>query len=314
MSAVGGSRTTTRADRFTVGLVQRACGPDADRNRDAAVSGIRNAVKRGAQIVCLQELYAAPYFCQTEDPQHFDLAEPIPGPSTESCASIARELGVVVVAPVFERRAPGVYHNSAAVIDVTGEIVGLYRKLHIPDDPQYYEKFYFTPGDLGYGVFNTAVARIGVLICWDQWYPEAARLASLQGAEILFYPTAIGWLSADRDTEGEAQQDAWRTVQRSHAIANGLYVAAANRVGHEGLDADGIEFWGRSFVCDPRGVVVSEASGTQDDVVVAPCSRTLLEDQRRAWPFFRDRRIDTYAPIVERFLVSPTPKDEPSTS
>jgi N-carbamoylputrescine amidase len=303
------SATVTRAsdsrDRFTVGLVQTSCGVDADQNRDAALTGIRSAAAQGAEVVCLQELFASRYFCQTEDTRFFDLAETIPGPSTQACAAVAKELGVVVIAPVFERRASGLYHNSAAVIDVTGELVGLYRKLHIPDDPQYYEKFYFAPGDLGYQVFDTSVARIGVLICWDQWYPEAARLTALQGAEIICYPTAIGWLAADRDDEGLAQIDAWRTIQRSHAIANGVYVAAVNRVGHEGETSKGIEFWGGSFVCDPRGQIVAEAAADRDEVVVVECSRRVLEEQRRAWPFLRDRRIDTYAPIIRRFLDDP---------
>ena len=303
------SATVTRAsdsrDRFTVGLVQTSCGVDADQNRDAALTGIRTAAAQGAEVVCLQELFASRYFCQTEDTRFFDLAETIPGPSTQACAAVAKELGVVVIAPVFERRASGLYHNSAAVIDVTGELVGLYRKLHIPDDPQYYEKFYFAPGDLGYQVFDTSVARIGVLICWDQWYPEAARLTALQGAEIICYPTAIGWLAADRDDEGPAQIDAWRTIQRSHAIANGVYVAAANRVGHEGETSKGIEFWGGSFVCDPRGQIVAEAAADRNEVVVVECSRRVLEEQRRAWPFLRDRRIDTYAPIIRRFLDDP---------
>lgn len=287
---------------FTVGLVQMACQPDPTANRDAACAGIHSAAARGANVICLPELFASQYFCQQEDPARFDLAETIPGPSTEACARAARELGVVVVAPVFEKRTSGLYHNTAVVIDTTGEIVGRYRKLHIPDDPQYYEKFYFTPGDLGYRVFNTSVARIGVLICWDQWFPEAARLTALQGADILVYPTAIGWLAADRDTEGPAQVDAWQTIQRSHAIANGLYVAAVNRVGHEGPSGSGIDFWGQSFVCDPRGQVLEQASGAAAQVVVTRCDRALVEQQRRHWPFLRDRRLDTYGPLVERFL------------
>ena len=294
-----------RPDDFVIGLVQTSCGTNADENRDAALSGIRTAARRGAEIVCLQELFTSPYFCQTEDARFFDLAETVPGPSTEACAAVAKELGVAVIAPVFEKRASGLYHNSAVVIDRAGETLGLYRKLHVPDDPQYYEKFYFAPGDLGYRVFDTSVARIGVLICWDQWYPEAARVTALLGAEIIFYPTAIGWLTADRDTEGPAQRDAWRTIQRSHGIANGVYVAAANRVGYEGDPDQGVDFWGGSFVCDPRGQIVAEASAIKSDVVVARCSRRLLEDQRRGWPFLRDRRIDTYAPITRRFLDAP---------
>ena len=292
----------SRPESFSIGLVQRACGGDPEANREAALKGIRTAARRGADIVCLQELFASPYFCQTEDARCFDLAEEVPGRSTAACAELARELGVVVITPVFERRAPGLYHNAAAVIDTGGELLGLYRKLHVPDDPQYYEKFYFTPGDLGYRVFETRAARIGVLICWDQWYPEAARLTALQGAEVIFYPSAIGWLPADGAAERQAQCDAWRTVQRSHAIANGVYVAAVNRVGHEGAAASGLDFWGRSFVCDPAGRVVGEASGDGPDVVVVECSRELIERQRRDWPFLRDRRIDTYAPLGRRYL------------
>ncbi len=302
---------TTTAPEFTVGLVQMACGPDAARNREAARTGVQTAVQQGgADIVCLQELFATQYFCQTQDARFFDLAEEIPGPSTEQCSTLARELGVVIVAPVFERRAAGVYHNSAAVIDSTGDLLGVYRKLHIPDDPQYFEKFYFTPGDRGYGVFETRVAKIGVLICWDQWYPEAARLTALQGAEVIFYPSAIGWLPADRGTEGAAQQDAWRTMQRGHAIANGVYVATVNRVGQEG--DPGLQFWGRSFICDPCGTVVAEASERGAEVLVARCSRTLLEKQRQHWPFLRDRRIDTYGPITQRFI-DPIPPSDPSS-
>ena len=294
-----------RPDSFRIGLVQMPCGGDAEANRRAALDGIREAARRGAGIVCLQELFASPYFCQTEDARCFDLAEAIPGRSTELCAALARELGVVVIAPVFERRAAGLYHNAAAVIDANGELLGRYRKLHVPDDPQYFEKFYFTPGDLGYRVFDTRAGRIGVLICWDQWYPEAARLTALQGAEVIFYPSAIGWLAADGDDERRAQHAAWQTVQRSHAIANGVYVAAVNRVGHEGDPHGGLRFWGRSFVCDPAGRVVAEAAGDGADVVVAECSRTFIERQRRDWPFLRDRRIDTYAPLSRRFLDDP---------
>ena len=301
-----------RPDRFTIGLVQMACGGDPDVNRAAALDGIRTAARRGADIVCLQELFAAPYFCQTEDARCFDLAEEIPGRSTAACAALARELGVVVIVPVFERRAPGLYHNAAAVIDATGGLVGQYRKLHIPDDPQYFEKFYFTPGDLGYRVFETRAARIGVLICWDQWYPEAARLTSLQGAEVIFYPSAIGWVPSDGGAARQVQCDAWRTVQRSHAIANGVYVAAVNRVGHEGGPAGGLDFWGRSFVCDPAGRVVAEAAGDGPDVVVVECSRALIERQRRDWPFLRDRRIDTYAPLGRRYIDDPSEPPHPN--
>ena len=282
-----------------------ACTADVARNRRVALERVREAAGRGAQVICLQELFASQYFCQTEDAGSFDLAEQIPGPSTDACAELARELGVALIVPVFERRTAGLYHNAAAVLDATGELLGVYRKTHIPDDPQYYEKFYFTPGDLGYRVFATRFARVGVLICWDQWYPEAARLTALQGAEVLFYPSAIGWLPAEREAEGSAQHDAWETVQRGHAIANGVYVATVNRVGHEGQPAGGLDFWGRSFVCDPLGRRLAVASDRDDEILIARCSRAVLEEQRRGWPFLRDRRIDTYGPITSRFLDSP---------
>ena len=300
------------AGEFTVGLVQMACSPQVEDNRQAAEDGIRDAVGRGAQVVCLQELFATPYFCQREDEACFDLAEGIPGPSTQHFARLARSLGVVLVVPVFERRAAGLYHNSAAVIDASGELAGVYRKVHVPDDPQFLEKFYFTPGDLGYCVFETRYARIGVLICWDQWYPEAARLTALRGAEVIFYPTAIGWSgTAAPGAAGLAERDAWITVQRGHAIANGVYVAVVNRVGIENSDAGALRFWGESFVCDPGGRVVTRAAGETPQVLVARCSRHDLERQRRAWPFLRDRRIDTYAPITRRYLDEP-PWDPPT--
>jgi N-carbamoylputrescine amidase len=293
---------------FTIGLVQRACLESKDANIDRAAAGIREAAGRGAQIVCLQELFASQYFCKSESPERFDLAEPIPGPTVEALQPIARELNVALVVPVFERRGPGVYHNSAAVLDADGSLLGVYRKMHIPDDPLYLEKYYFAPGDAagparGFRVFDTKHGRIGVLICWDQWYPEAARITSLLGAEVLFYPTAIGWHPGEKDALGAAQADAWRTVQRGHAIANGVYVAAVNRVGHEPEPGtDGIEFFGRSFVSDPFGRVVAEASLSEPAVLVAECDRTLMEDVRRNWPFLRDRRIDAYEPILARYL------------
>ena len=287
---------------FSVGLVQTPCQADPDANRANADRGIRTAAARGAQIICLQELFASEYFCQVEDPDRFDLAETIPGPSTEQGTALARELGVVLVVPVFERRAPGLCHNSAVVIDATGNLLGVYRKMHIPDDPQYFEKFYFTPGDLGYQVFATRFANVGVLICWDQWFPEASRLTALKGADVIFYPSAIGWLADDRETEGQAQHDAWRTIQRGHAIANGVYVAVVNRVGHEGDPSGGLHFWGQSFVCDPRGQVLTVGSDTDADVLVATCSRDVLETQRRSWPFLRDRRIDSYVGLTKRYL------------
>ena len=304
-----GTSVSGNAEAFSIGLVQTRCHPNRERNVATAFNGVRQAASRGAQIICLQELFASEYFCQREDSALFDLAEPVPGPSTRAASVLAQELGVVLVVPIFERRAPGLFHNSAVVFDATGERLGMYRKMHIPDDPQFYEKFYFAPGDLGFRVFETRFARIGVLICWDQWYPEAARLTALRGAEVIFYPTAIGWLAADKTGEGPAQLDAWRTIQRSHAIANGVYVAAVNRVGHEGPAAAGLDFWGRSFVCDPLGRVTAEASATAEDIVVAPCNRTVLEEQRRGWPFLRDRRIDSYSGIDQRFLDTPSPPD-----
>ena len=293
------------AREFRVGLVQMACSGDVGANHAAAAAGIREAAGRGAQIVCLQELFATPYFCQTEDAACFDLAERIPGPTTDRYGGLASELGVALVVPLFERRAPGLYHNSAAVLDADGSLAGVYRKTHVPDDPQYFEKFYFTPGDLGYGVFTTRFARIGVLICWDQWYPEAARLTALGGAELLVCPTAIGWIPADRGGVGLAQSDAWRIVQQGHAIANGVYLAAVNRVGEEESSAGSLDFWGRSFVCDPQGRVIAAATGDGPAVLVATCSRGRIETLRRDWPFLRDRRIDTYAPLTRRYLDEP---------
>lgn len=303
----------TAETAFSVGLVQMSCQADADRNREVAIGGIRTAAARGAQVICLQELFGSEYFCQTEDERFFDLAESIPGPSTEACASVARELDVAVIVPVFEKRAPGLCHNTAAVIDASGELLGVYRKMHIPDDPQYFEKYYFTPGDLGYQVFATRFAKVGVLICWDQWYPEAARLTALKGAEVLFYPSAIGWLPEDCGPVGEAQRDAWQTIQQSHAIANGVFVAAVNRVGREG-DPSGLHFWGQSFVCNPQGQMMTVGSDVHDDVVVATCRRDAIETQRRGWPFLRDRRIDSYAEITRRYLggaVSSSPDKPP---
>jgi len=288
--------------RFRVGLVQLRVGADPAANIDAAIAGIREGAARGAEIVCLPELFRTPYFCQREDPALFDLAEPIPGPTTEVLARIARELRVVIVASLFERRAAGVYHNTAVVLDADGAVRGRYRKMHIPDYPLYYEKFYFTPGDLGFAAFDTAVGKVGTLVCWDQWYPEAARLTALAGADVLFYPTAIGWHPSEKAEHGEAQVTAWQIMQRAHAIANGVYVAAVNRVGHEGSADGGLEFWGASFVCDPFGVVLAEASRTDEAVLVVECDRAHQEEVRRNWPFLRDRRIDAYAPITKRLL------------
>ncbi len=290
--------------RFTIGLVQMAVGPDPGANLASAITGIGSAAAKGAKVVCLPELFRTRYFCQTEDTRNFDLAEPIPGPTTLAIADAARRLRVVVVAPVFERRAAGMYHNSAAVIDSDGRIAGVYRKMHIPDDPAYYEKFYFTPGDLGFRVFATSVGPIGTLICWDQWYPEGARLTAMRGACVLFYPTAIGWHPREKETNGPAQREAWKTVQRGHAIANGVYVAAVNRTGLEVPPGGGpgIEFWGSSFVADPQGVVLAEAPTDRDEILLARIDLERIEDVRRNWPFLRDRRIDAYDGLQARFL------------
>lgn len=294
---------TIARGKFSIALVQMAARPDAAESFALAVSRIEEAARQGAQIVCLQELFRTPYFCQREETSNFDLAEPVPGPTTEELGKLARSLGVVIIAPVFERRAAGVYHNSAAVLDADGTFLGHYRKMHIPDDPLYYEKFYFTPGDLGFRVFDTKVAQVSVLICWDQWYPEAARLAALKGAQILFYPSAIGWHPSEKDAEGAAQLDAWKTVQRGHAIANGVWVAAVNRVGHERVgEGDGIEFFGHSFVADPFGRVVAEAGETEEQVLLVECDTAEQERARREWPFLRDRRVDAYGPITRRLI------------
>ena len=284
-----------------------ACSEDPAENLAKAEWRIREAAGRGAQVVCLPELFRTQYFCQKEDPANFDLAEPIPGPTTAALAGVAREAGVVVVGSLFERRAAGVYHNTAVIIDADGKLLGSYRKMHIPDDPLYYEKFYFTPGDLGFRAFDTACGRVGTLVCWDQWYPEGARLTALAGADVLFYPTAIGWHPSEKAEFGAAQAAAWQTMQRAHAIANGVYVAAITRVGFErppGAEADdpGIEFWGGSFVADPFGVVLAEASRTDEETLIVTIDRRHQESVRRHWPFLRDRRIDAYAPIARRFI------------
>jgi N-carbamoylputrescine amidase len=287
-----------------VGLVQLKMSPDPADNFERAVAGIRDAARQGARIVCLPELFLGPYFCQTEDHRFFELAEAIPGPTTARLGPIAAELGVVIIASLFERRAQGLYHNTTAVIDADGRYLGKYRKMHIPDDPQFYEKFYFTPGDLGFQTWPTRYARAGVLICWDQWYPEAARLTALSGAEMLFYPTAIGWLPPEKAEYGAAQQNAWETIQRSHAIANGVYVVAVNRVGLETTTGGaGIEFWGGSFVCDPSGNVLARA-GQGEEVLVVLCDLGKVEFARTHWPFLRDRRVDSYSGLTARYLDS----------
>ncbi len=275
-----------------------------EENVDKAVAKVREAAEGGAEAVCLPELYRTPYLCQKEDAELFDLAEPVPGPSTETLGRAAKEAGVALVVPIFERRATGLYHNSAVVIDADGEIVGLYRKMHIPDDPLFYEKFYFAPGDLGFQAFDVKPGRIGTLICWDQWYPEGARLTALRGAAVLFYPTAIGWHPSEKAEHGADQRSAWQTIQRSHAIANGVYVAVVNRIGHEvpAEGGDGLEFWGSSFLADPLGVVVAEASTDREEILVGEVSLPRIEDVRRNWPFLRDRRIDAYSGIDQRFL------------
>jgi N-carbamoylputrescine amidase len=285
---------------FTVGLVQMHCEQDTEANLSRALSAIRKAANSGAQIICLQELFRSQYFCQRQDAALFDLAEPIPGPTTEAIGKVARDTKTVVVASIFERRAAGLYHNTAAVIETDGSIKGIYRKMHIPDDPLYYEKYYFTPGDLGFRVFDTTYGRIGTLVCWDQWYPEAARLTAMKGAEVLVYPTAIGWHPSEKKQHGEAQQDAWELMQRAHAISNGVFVAAVNRVGHEGPMNGGLEFWGGSFVSDPFGVVLGRTSQDEESVLVVPCERKRIEEVRRNWPFLRDRRIDAYGHLTRR--------------
>ncbi len=291
-------------NNLTIALVQMSCGAVPQDNLGSALANVEEAARRGAKVICLPELFRSQYFCQTEDTALFDLAEPVPGPSTEALSKVAGKLNVVIIVPVFERRTAGIYHNSVAVLDSDGSIAGLYRKMHVPDDPAYYEKFYFTPGDRGFQAIQTSAGKIGTLICWDQWYPEAARLATLQGAEILFYPTAIGWHPSEKAREGESQRSAWQTIQRSHAIANGVFVAAVNRVGHEKPDAggDGIEFWGSSFMCDPFGTVLAEASMDKEEIVLAEVNVSRVEEVRRNWPFLRDRRVDAYGGLTKRFF------------
>jgi N-carbamoylputrescine amidase len=297
------------ADKFRVGLVQMRATPNPDENLRRALEHLRDAASKGAQIVCLPELFQTQYFCQREDAALFDLAEPIPGPATDKLAETAKKLNIVVIGSLFEKRAPGVYHNTAVMIDSDGTLRGIYRKMHIPDDPLYYEKFYFTPGDLGFKAFDTSVGKVGTLVCWDQWYPEGARLTALQGAQVLFYPTAIGWHPEEKEKYGAAQYDAWQTIQRAHAIANGVYVAVVNRVGFEQGDilgkkatGKGLEFWGGSFIADPFGRVIAKGSHDREEILIAEVDLRLLEDTRRNWPFLRDRRIDAYGPITSRLI------------
>jgi N-carbamoylputrescine amidase len=290
--------------KFKVGLIQLAFGKNPDDNLKKAVIWIEKAAKKGAQVICLPELFRSQYFCQSENIDNYDLAETIPGPSTDAVSKVAKKLKVVVVLPLFEKRSAGLYHNSLAVINTKGKIAGLYRKMHIPDDPSYYEKYYFTPGDLGFKSFDTEFGNLGTLICWDQWYPEGARLTALQGASILFYPTAIGWHPHEKKEHGKPQFESWLTIQRSHAIANGVYVASVNRIGleKENKNSAGIEFWGKSFVCDPQGVIITQASHDKEEILIAEVDLNKIEYIRRNWPFLRDRRIDAYGEITKRFL------------
>ena len=299
------ARATAAPGAVTLGLIQTACGTDGQANLDATLAAVEKAAKAGAQIICTQELFRSQYFCQSEDHQNFALAEPVPGPSTAAFQKLAARHKVVVIASLFEKRASGVYHNTAAVIDADGSMLGIYRKMHIPDDPLYYEKFYFAPGDLGFRAWQTRYGRIGVLICWDQWYPEAARLTALQGAEILFYPTAIGWHPSEKAAQGAGQHSAWETIQRSHAVANGCYVAAVNRVGHERpVGGDGIEFWGQSFVAGTMGQILAKASPDREEILLATVDLAQVDTSRTHWPFFRDRRIDAYGDLTRRFIDS----------
>jgi N-carbamoylputrescine amidase len=285
-----------------VGLIQAACSAEPEQNLQKTLAAAEAAADKGAQIICTQELFRSQYFCQTEDHACFQLAEPIPGPSTEAFQALARKHQVVVIASLFEKRAPGLYHNTAAVIDADGRLLGVYRKMHIPDDPLYYEKFYFAPGDLGFRAWQTRYAKVGVLVCWDQWYPEAARLTALQGAEVLFYPTAIGWHPAEKTAQGDLQHSAWETVQRGHAIANGCYVAVPNRVGHEKLAGEGIEFWGQSFVAGTSGEILAKASATGEETLIVPLDLGNVDVTRTHWPFLRDRRIDAYEGLTKRLI------------
>jgi N-carbamoylputrescine amidase len=286
-----------------LGIIQMRCTARPDENLARAVAKVREAAAQGAQIICLPELFRSLYFCQSEDHANFALAETIPGPSTEALCPLARELGVVIVASLFEKRAQGLYHNTAAVIDADGALLGTYRKMHVPDDPLFYEKFYFTPGDLGFRAWKTRFGKIGVCVCWDQWYPEAARLTALAGAEILFYPTAIGWHPGEKAKYGARQHSSWETIQRSHAIANGCYVAVPNRTGHEKpVGGDGIEFWGQSFIADPSGQILAKAGADTEETLIIEADLDALDTQRTHWPFLRDRRIDAYGDLTRRYI------------
>lgn len=292
-----------KKNKFTIGLIQMSMTKSPAHNLNKALTWIERAAKHGANVICLPELFRSKYFCQTEDIENFDLAETIPGVSTQAISKVCKKFGVVVIASLFEKRTSGIYHNTTVTIDEKGNIAGIYRKMHIPDDPAYFEKFYFTPGDLGYKTAPTKFGKISTLICWDQWYPEAARLTALQGSSVIFYPTAIGWHPFEKKEHGKHQLDAWQTIQRAHAIANGVYVAAVNRVGLEKLhdNSDGIEFWGSSFVADPQGIVIAKASTNNEEIIIAEIDNTRIEYIRRNWPFLRDRRIDSYDAITKRF-------------
>jgi N-carbamoylputrescine amidase len=289
--------------KVTLGLLQHACSPDPAANLAKALELTEKAAQKGAQIICTQELFRSQYFCQAEDHEYFKLAEPIPGPSTEAFQKIARQYNVVIIASLFEKRASGLYHNTAAIIDAGGELLGTYRKMHIPDDPLFYEKFYFTPGDQGFRAWDTKFGKIGVLVCWDQWYPEGARLTALRGAEVLFYPTAIGWHPSEKEKHGTNQHGAWETIQRSHAVANGCYVAAINRIGLETpIGGEGIEFWGQSFVAGTSGQILAKASTDREEILLTTIDLGNVDTTRTHWPFFRDRRIDAYGDLTKRFI------------
>ena len=293
-----------KSNRVKVGLIQMSCGPDPDANLKKAIARVGEAAKKGARIVCLQELFRSQYFCQTEDTELFKLAETIPGPTSDALGKVARQHKVVILASLFEKRAAGVYHNTAVIIDEKGKISGKYRKMHIPDDPLYYEKFYFTPGDLGFQTHDTKYGKVGALVCWDQWFPEAARLTALSGSELIFYPTAIGWLPDEAEEMNQAQHSAWETIQRAHAIANGVYVVVVNRVGREGK----LNFWGQSFVADPFGRIIAKGSSDKEEVLVVDCDLDKIEETRQNWPFLRDRRIDFYTPLSSRLIDSASGK------
>ncbi len=294
--------------KYTIGLIQMQCFKDKERSLAKAVSMLEEAAKKGVQVACLPELFLTDYFCQTENPGQFDLAEPVDGPTTKALGEVARKHNMVIENSIFEKRAPGIYHNTAVIIETDGSIKGIYRKMHIPHDPNFYEKYYFTPGDLGYQSFDTSYGNIGTVICWDQWYPEASRLTALKGAEVIFYPTAIGWQPGDvensailTESDYKAQLEAWITIQRSHAVANGVYVASVNRIGHEGPEGGGINFWGNSFIADPFGKIIAQASADKEEILVAEVDTDLIDQKRKYWPFFRDRRIDSYNDLTLRY-------------